>query len=93
MNIVCYTIMLIGIFFIITSIIGLIRINDSYQILHIAAINDMLGIPLFLLGLSGLCFLDAQNILGIKILLLIVATYIVTPIAGYIIIKIIPMPH
>jgi multicomponent Na+:H+ antiporter subunit G len=80
--------MLLGVFFMITSIIGLIRIKDDYQMLHIAAINDMLGVPLFLGGLSGLCFINLQNILAIKIILLIVATYIVTPISGYIIIKI-----
>ncbi len=86
--ILSYGVMFVGLFFIITTVVGLIRIRNIYQMLHIITINDMLGVPLFLLGLSGLCFIKNQNILAIKIVFLIIISYCVTVINSYIIVKI-----
>ena len=85
---VFYSIMCIGFVFIFTSVIGLIRIKNEYQMLHIVAINDMLGAPLFLLGLSGVCFIENQNVLALKIIILVLISYCVSIINSFILIKI-----
>lgn len=69
-DIIGYTIITIGSFFILTSILGLIRLPDFFTKIHASSIADSLGIPLCLLGLALLqhSLINSAKILGIIVL-------------------------
>ena len=78
----------IGIFLTITTMLGFARFDNIYTQIHISTINDMLGIPLAILGTSLLFFHLNDNMNGIKLLFAVILWYIITPVSSYIIIKI-----
>jgi multicomponent Na+:H+ antiporter subunit G len=82
---IAYVIIFLGLFFIITSILGLIRMPDSFAKIHALSISEVLGIPLILIGLALL-----QNSLfaSLKVLLLIPIMLIVGPVSTHYIAKI-----
>ena len=78
----------VGIFLTITTMLGFARFDNIYTQIHISTINDMLGIPLAILGTSLLFFHLNDNMNGIKLLFAVILWYIITPVSSYIIIKI-----
>ncbi len=54
MEIIGYTLIAIGAFFILSSVVGLLRLPCFFTKIHAASIADSTGIPLTLLGLAML---------------------------------------
>ncbi|AUO54670.1 monovalent cation/H(+) antiporter subunit G [Ehrlichia canis] len=73
-------ILVLGMFLVITSVIGVIRFPDFYTKLHPAGITDSLGATLILIGLAMQFEL---SIVTIKILLLICFLWITCTTASY----------
>jgi multisubunit Na+/H+ antiporter MnhG subunit len=67
--------------------IGIVRFGNNFTILHIISANDMLALPLILLGCCGILTSQAQYATAAKVLLLIILLYIANPISGYIMAK------
>ena len=82
---IAYIMIFLGLFFIITSILGLIRMPDSFAKIHALSISEILGIPLIVIGLAL-----RQNSLfaSFKVLLLIPIILIVGSISTHYIAKI-----
>lgn len=83
-----YWLVFIGIFLTITTMIGFSRFDNIYTRIHVSTINDMLGIPMAILGTAFL-FLDVgDKFTFVKLIFATVIWYIVAPVTNYIIIKI-----
>lgn len=84
-----YILIGIGIFLTATTMLGFARFDNIYTRIHIGTMNDMLGIPLAILGTACLFMHihDVQN--AIKLLFAVILWYIIAPITSYIIIKIV----
>lgn len=79
-NILSYFCIILGIIFIISSIIGCFRFPDYFIKMHAATIGEVVGTPLFIAGLA----LQAQSIIfALKIFLLGVILLIINPTASY----------
>ena len=88
-NIIGYCCLGVGIFITMTTMIGFARFDNIYTRIHTSTMNDMLGIPLAILGTAFL-FLGLGDIFNfVKLLFGIVIWYIIAPITSYIIIKIV----
>ena len=70
---------LIGAFFIISGMVGLVRFPDTFTKLHAAGVSEVVGVPLTLLGLAM-----TQNtwMAAGKILILIPIIWIIGPVAS-----------
>ena len=68
---------------------GFARFDNIYTRIHISTINDMLAIPLSIIGTAFLFLGIGEKFYFIKLLFAVVIWYIVTPITSYIIIKIV----
>lgn len=79
----------IGMFLTITTMLGFARFDDVYTRIHISSINDMLGIPVAIIGTSFLFFGLGDIFTAIKLCLGAIIWYIVTPITSYFLIKIV----
>ena len=78
-----------GVFLTITTMLGFARFDNIYTRIHISTTNDMLGIPLAILGTAFL-FLGLNDIFtAIKLCFGMVIWYIIAPVTSYIIIKIV----
>lgn len=66
-----------GIFFLTTSVIGVLRFPGFYARLHAASICDTVGLPLSLIGFA---FLQDDLINSIKVILLILVVIITAPV-------------
>ncbi|KJV57108.1 na+/H+ antiporter subunit [Orientia chuto str. Dubai] len=73
-----------GIFFIVSSVVGLIRFYDFYAKVHAAGVADSCGIPMSLIGLT---IINYQSISIFKILILIILIYILGPTATHTLLK------
>lgn len=76
MHIIASILLILGAFFILSSIIGLIRMPDIYTKTHAAALADSLGIPLCLIGLA---FLQPNTINIAKIIVILILFFILSP--------------
>ena len=76
MNIVAFILLIFGAFFILSSIIGLIRMPDIYTKSHAATLADSLGIPLCLIGLA---FLQPNMLNIVKIIAILILFFILSP--------------
>jgi multicomponent Na+:H+ antiporter subunit G len=74
----------LGSFFIVSSVLGLFRFPDFFTKIHAAGINDSIGIPLCLLGLS---LMQTSLICSIKILAIMLLFFILGPTSNHAIIK------
>jgi len=83
-----YVIISIGIFFAITSAVGLFRFRDPYSSLHVTSVNDMLAVPLILLGTGLLMYYDGLVSAGNKTIVAIISIYIAAPVSSYVMVKI-----
>lgn len=83
-GIIGYIIIAIGIFFILSSIIGLIRLPDFFTKIHASSIADSLGIPLCLFGLA---IMQNSIINTAKILVIIILFFLLGPTSNHALIK------
>lgn len=71
-----WSLIAVGTFFIVSSILGLFRMKDIYTKMHAASVSDSFGIPLCLLGFA----LIQDNIISsFKILLIIIFFLVLGP--------------
>jgi monovalent cation/proton antiporter MnhG/PhaG subunit len=82
---ICY---IISVFSYVTCLIGLRKIENIYNKIHISNITDMIAIPFALLGLLFHFLSQKSYNNALKIMMAIVLWYIIAPITSYIIIKI-----
>ena len=73
-----YLILTIGIFFILTSFVGMIRFPDFFSKVHAASITDSFAIPFSLLGLS---MISTNFLVSIKLLIIAILYLIISPLA------------
>jgi len=88
-TIIGYIFIGVGMFLTATTMLGFARFDNIYTRIHISTTNDMLGIPLAIIGTSFL-FLGLGDIFtAIKLFFAVVIWYIIAPVSSYIIIKIV----
>lgn len=75
---------IIGLFFIVSSVVGIIRLKDTYTKAHAAGIADSCGIPMTLVGLY---ITNYQTVSIMKITILIVLIFLLSPTATYMLLK------
>lgn len=78
-NYVSYFLIYLGLFFMLTGTVGLYRFPDFFTRLHAISVNDALGVPLTLIGLS----LTHPIIFIIKTFLLIIVLWLTGILATY----------
>jgi multicomponent Na+:H+ antiporter subunit G len=71
-----YFLIFVGLFFVVSSVIGCFRFPDYFCKMHAATIGDAIGCPMILLGL-------AIQQASIKILLLALIVIFINPAASY----------
>lgn len=71
----------IGLFMLITAVIGCNRLPDYFTKMHAATIGDAVGCPIILIGIA---FKASTVILSLKIILLAFILIIINPSASYI---------
>jgi multicomponent Na+:H+ antiporter subunit G len=84
MQILAYIMITIGLFFIISSIVGLFRFPDFYTKIHAASVADSFGIPLCLLGLA---MLQTSLLSSLKILIIMILFFLVSPASSHALVK------
>ncbi len=72
--------MFLGLFFVLTAALGFVRLPDVYCRLHITAVIDTLGVPLFLIGAAVHV---GPGLIAGKLLLCIVFLYGTSPLVGH----------
>lgn len=71
-----WVLVVIGIFFIITSIVGLFRMRNIYNKMHAASLSDSFGLPICLLGFV----LIQDNLVSmIKICIMLFFFFVLSP--------------
>jgi multicomponent Na+:H+ antiporter subunit G len=70
----------IGMYFIISGILGLFRFRDFYTKLHAASVIECCGIPFCLIGLS---FIQVNFISSFKIVLILLLILILNPVSTH----------
>lgn len=83
-EIIAYTLITLGIFFVLSSLIGLFRFPDFYTKMHAAGVADSFGIPLCLIGL---CLLQTSLISAVKVVVIIILFFLITPTSTHALIK------
>jgi len=68
--------MLLGAFFSLSAVIGLVRFPDFLTKIHAVSVSDSLGVPLILLGLM---VLSGFNLITLKLFILIILIFITGP--------------
>lgn len=79
-----YILISLGIFFIISSIVGVFRFPDFYTKLHAAGVADSFGIPLCLLGLA---LLQTSWLSALKVIVIIILFFLLSPTSTHALIK------
>lgn len=82
-----------GIFLTATTMLGFARFDNIYTRIHISTMNDMLGIPLAILGTAFLFLSINDTFTAVKLMFAIIVWYIMAPVTSYIIIKIVYFYH
>ncbi len=82
-----YILIATGIVFNIITLVGLIRIENVYNQLHIASVSDMFGVPLCLLGCIFVAIDFEMFSVVFKIIFLIITMYLLNPMNTYAIVK------
>lgn len=71
---------LLGAFFIISGMVGLVRFPDTFTKLHASSVTEVIGIPLALIGLA---LTQGTLFAATKILILIPIIWIIGPVASH----------
>ena len=79
----------IGMFLTLSTMLGFARFDNIDTRIHISTINDMLGIPLAIVGTSCLFFGIGEYFMAIKLFFGVMLWYIIAPVTSYILIKIV----
>lgn len=74
---------MIGVFFNVAAVVGIIRMPDLYCRLHSSSKNTTLGSLLIVFGLALRQFQAGQTPAGIKVLLIFLFLLVVTPIGSH----------
>lgn len=69
---------IVGTFFVISGIVGLIRLPSIFNKLHASSVADVMGVPLILLGLA---MMQNNWLSATKILIMIPIIWIIGPIS------------
>jgi monovalent cation/proton antiporter MnhG/PhaG subunit len=84
---ICFLVASVAIAFAVT--VGFIRFQNPFTQIHIASVYEMLGFPLFLIGMIFI-FIDKHKYdIALKVILALILWYVITPISSYAIIKIV----
>lgn len=81
LEVLSYICIFIGLFMIVTAVIGCHKLPDYFSKMHAASVGDAVGCPLVLLGIS---LQSSSLIVAIKIIILAFILLIINPTAGYI---------
>ena len=84
MQIAGYIIIALGLIFVLTGSLGLLRLPDFFTRLHPAGVTDSLGAPLCIIGLM---FLDGFTFYSLKLLILLLVVLLTAPTACHAIAK------
>ena len=76
--------MLLGLFFLIVSAVGMVRLPDVYTRSHALGITDTLGVCLLL---SGLALHQGLSITAVKTLLILVLLYHLNPVITHVTVR------
>jgi multicomponent Na+:H+ antiporter subunit G len=79
-----YVLLVLGMFFILTSLVGMLRFKGFFAKVHAATISDSFGIPICLIGLA--CITD-NHILTIKLILIAILYLLVSPASSHALVK------
>ena len=71
---------LLGAFFIISGMVGLVRFPDTFTKLHASSVTEVVGVPLALIGLA---MIQTTFFAAAKILVLIPIIWIIGPVAQH----------
>ncbi|MGH7274316.1 MAG: monovalent cation/H(+) antiporter subunit G [Nitrospiria bacterium] len=80
MQVVVITLILLGLFFLIVSAIGMVRLPDVYTRSHALGVTDTLGVGLVL---SGLALYQGLTIDAVKTVLILVLLYHLNPVISH----------
>jgi len=80
MSVVAYALLSLGFFFVMTGVIGILRLPDFYTRLHAMGKTDTIGVALLVLGVA---ILEGPSLNGLKILLIIVFIGLASPTATH----------
>ena len=80
--VLCALLMLLGLIFEISAVIGVFRFRYVLNRMHAAAMGDTMGIFLMLLGLA---VANGVNMLSLKLLVLVLLFWIASPVASHLI--------
>ena len=80
--ILCALLMLLGLFFEVSAVIGVFRFRYVLNRMHAAAMGDTLGILFLLLGLA---VANGASMLSVKLLLLVALFWMASPVASHLI--------
>ena len=84
LDIIAYICIAFGMFFIISSVLGLFRFPDVFTKIHASSVGDSVGMPLCLLGLA---LLQDSCINFIKIFCVMLLFWVLGPISSQALIK------
>ncbi len=79
-----YFLIVLGLLFVITGSVGMLRFPDFFTRLHPAGIADSLAVPMCIIGLM---FLDGFTIYSLKLFLLLIILFLTCPTACHAIAK------
>ena len=69
--------LIVGLFFVLTSIMGVIRIKDNLTRLHAGSVSDSFGLPLCYIGIM---LKNGFNIISVKFFVVLVLVIIASPV-------------
>jgi multicomponent Na+:H+ antiporter subunit G len=84
LNIVAFILIISGLFFSVSSVLGLLKFSDFYTKIHVMSISDSFGNILILLGLA---LLQTSIVNSYKIILMILLMWLLGPVSTHAIAK------
>ena len=78
----CALLMLLGLFFEVSAVIGVFRFRYVLNRMHAAAMGDTMGICLMLLGLA---VANGLSMLSLKLMLLVLLFWLTSPVSSHLI--------
>lgn len=83
-NLIGFIFLLVGFFFILTSIIGYLRFSSFLNKIHASSVSDSLGFPLCYIGVA---IIVPSGSLALKVIMLMLITFITGPTICHILAK------
>lgn len=79
-DILSWSLLFYGLFLLITSSIGMLRMPDLYTKIHAASLAESLAIPIIMISLA---IKYGANLNGAKVILLMIIMLIISPLSSY----------